>query len=80
MCAAARERDFFWFHSVFGGMGNKVFFDARGFFFASQREFFILVFFWCFSVFLLFFGGVFALFGKGHPGKFYGTHSCQVGR
>ena len=43
-------------------MGIGFFGGRWDLFFARQREIFFLVFFWCFLVFLLFFGGVFVLF------------------
>ena len=43
-------------------MGIGFFFGRWDLFFARQREKKILVFFWCFLVFLLFLGGVFVLF------------------
>ena len=42
---------FFWFHGIWAEMGNRFLFDARGFFRACARSFFL--FFW---------GGVFVLF------------------
>ena len=56
------ERELFWFHSVLAGMGNRFFFDARGFFSRVSANIFFLVFFLRFLVFLLFFGGVFCVF------------------
>ena len=57
------ERDFFCFMAFRLGWEIGFFLGARGFSFAREREKKNLVFFWCFLLFLLFFGGVFVLFG-----------------
>ena len=55
------ERDFFCFIPFWAGW-EKGFFERERFFSRVSAKNFIWVFFWCFLVFLLFFGGVFVLF------------------